>query len=1383
MNINSNSSSQCVRSKYFTGQTDMDESLSDFQEEKKSCKGPKPNKKPAKPKSRKVTKRIKGQNDIRTALKGKKNELVAYSKEFDTVCKKSGLDVDSEQLQLAIALSKSLQTESNAPETSQALSSQQRVAKIRKTLQEYGFKVPEAKISVGKKTKKYRKQYKLLTVPEEEKHQNITGKYTRILFENLDQSKVEQESYNIEESARIFYIASSIPYEYIKDNNIFYVDDLVEKSTTSGLLLRDWSEIPGRPESPKLVDTFAMNFKDIDCSQDELDIILSGPVKSVKDIFASKEMEYKRKYKDFDVPKLVIEDEEMIPTEDIESKIDKDVININRNVHESGLTENSDSLQKPAEVEINRSPVKILLEDKTLVTEVIELISPIKQVNGPKEVINIETSDKQYRSCSPDIFDDEISSIMETSKPVVVLSQEHKTKVFSQDNYMDLTQCANIPSQHSEKGIQLSQNITKRRSNDFMEITDCIVGSSQPIREELKEIDLTQSPEDNGAIVDGNININEGDNVSKNATDSTSINITDEQQITVLSNHLNTDSRRAEKEDIDLTQSSNEDESRTNIELNVERPGKKVEESMDLTQSSNSTDVSLPLVDVGNSQSQASLDDTIIVDKDEYIAKIKKSCFSTEASSQVVDLTQAQDISIEYHPSPVKVASSELCSNSFYEDFVHEHSTNTENSKETALNSDLNEQESSYNESKEANDDIDLTQGSSSSEEIVVSQRPSIVHEKAPNNSSLGKQDDVSIDYDEIIIEDNINNKESFRDNGRNSNLTQQHDLSEIHNDLETVNDNNDLDINSSQNSELGFQISDNELDYSLHESRRDFQTDKGRGKDNVTQHYDSSKLEADNDIEILDDNDDDINSSQNSEVFRISDKELDYSLHKSRRDYSINNFNVKENEEDKNMNLKYDSSKSEVDNDIEILDDNNEADLQSSQNSEAFQISDKELDYSLHKSRRDFPVDNFEFGSISVLDNVTTLGRSRKSLSEGCEPYFNEDKNDMEEDSYLPEVYVKKTDNKIVETTQLEAEGMSPIKVQEILRSKDGIINIKTPKNSEYIIKTVDVTPMADFASMSTPQRNRELDRYGLKPFKRKRAIQILTHLYNQTHPTIQQLTDEDQPSPSKKPRTNTYTQESPPKRSITSPEKSPAKEAGWSKTPEKSPLKFTWKKPTKETRLHASPKKTDVLETDSHMSSAMTSSKTPVKSPRKFVYKKPRLQALPNKTDNLESDSNMPITTSSSRSGKDRNMGSALSPILPHELERDRDTFSAPLSAKADEIRGVADVCGYEITNEVAVVKSVDCCPDDWVFQKREKAKIHSCRVPLHIAFHNYVLSRRSLREAILKYEPVNIDVIHKDLVGYGHRYDPKDLLKFLDKRCITVKTSDNNARNGKR
>ncbi|CAH1641775.1 unnamed protein product [Spodoptera littoralis] len=260
----------------------------------------------------------------------------------------------------------------------------------------------------------------------------------------------------------------------------------------------------------------------------------------------------------------------------------------------------------------------------------------------------------------------------------------------------------------------------------------------------------------------------------------------------------------------------------------------------------------------------------------------------------------------------------------------------------------------------------------------------------------------------------------------------------------------------------------------------------------------------------------------------------------------------------------------------------------------------------------------------------------------------------------------------------------------QDVLANTNGVINVKTPNKSEYVIKTCDVTPMSDYTSMSTPERNKELDKYGLKPFKRKRAIKILTHLYNQMHPTVQQLVDEDQPS-CKKPRL-TLTQDSSPKELAKSPSKSTQIR------PKSSPLKIQ-----------------NGLAHSSHTNSS--------------------------------------------------------------ELERNRCISPTSNDQKSSE------VCAYEVSSELAIVKATDCSPDDWVFQKREKAKVHSCRVPLHIAFHNYVLSRRSLREAILRYEPVNIDVIHRDLVGYGHRYDPKELLKFLDKRCITVKTTDNNARNNRR
>ncbi|XP_026735302.1 structure-specific endonuclease subunit SLX4 [Trichoplusia ni] len=1074
-----------VRSKYFVGNSGMDESFSDFQESKPKCAGPKPVQKPVK---RRQTKRIKGQKDIRTALKGKKNELVAYTKEFDTVCKKSGLDVDSEQLQLAIALSKSLQTESEtAIDCSEPLPTQARVAKIRKTLQEYGFKVPEPKVT-NRKTRKLRKHYKLLTITEEERHQTISGKYSEVLLNNLDSNTLlgHNSSNNQDINFNLYDIATKVPYEYIKDSTVFYVDNLVQKSRTTGSLLRDWSKIPGRPVSPKLVETEMMNTV-IDCSQDELDVVLSGPITLARDIMATN-----NKVAPISViPKVIIDEEDIVNCEEADCK-----------------SEGFDS----------RNLVKVT-----------EIQSPVKEL----EIIDVHNSSTQYRSRSPDLFDDELSSVMETSKPIIIGSQEHKTKVFA-DNFMDLTECANPVSQKSVN-FTLSQNKTKRKSNDLMEMTECVVALSQPILEASQEIDLTQSPE-NKTIENHDVSESKENTSSLNHVEQNSCSL--EENVTCIANEVQND--KLDTEDIDLTQSSNE-------EGYVEKKSKDITtESMDLTQSSNSNGIDdLPFVSIGNTQSEVSLDETIIVNEEEYISAIikpKKSIILGAANSEILDVTEDAKCCRESDQSLVKETNEKSKSSSF-EEFEHDHSRDSDIMDH---GSNLLDDESAHNTSKESND-IDLTQSSGETEESLKS---------FPNNSSLGKKDDVSIDYDEI--------------------------------------ENNS------------------------------------------------------------------IRKSANHSKQKIID-----------------------------------ASESVID-EIEILDDNNEPEINSSQNSEVFNISDKELDYSLHQSRFETRNDNFDFGGISILDNITKIGSFRQSTN--VARISNIPKNSTLSESFLPELKIKKSIIKDASPGSNRQFPEIPNNVaQDILNSNGEEISIRTPKNSEYIIKTSNVTPMADYASMSTPQMNKELDKYGLKPFKRKRAIKILTHLYNQTHPTIQQLVEEDEPSP-KKPRTETNTHHLSPRKLSISPQCSPRKEG----------------------------------------SSQLTD------------------QVL--SLNKLASPSKSPAKTSKATKKTDVN------------------------NCVTVETHVDVNVC-YEVTSEVAVIKGVECDPEDWVFQKREKAKVHSCRVPLHIAFHNYVSSRRDLREAILKYEPVNIDVIHKDLVGYGHRYDPKDLLKYLDKKCITVKTTDNNSRNNKR
>ncbi|KAI5634276.1 slx4 endonuclease domain-containing protein [Phthorimaea operculella] len=1155
-----NSSSCEVTSKYFVSKGGMDESLSEFQEKKKlACakKTEKPSTSKAKPKK---IKKIRGQKDISSVLK-KKNELIAYYNDFDKVCKQSGIDVDSEQLQLAIALSKSLQeTDSKSEEEpSKPLTTQERTGKIRTTLQEYGFVVPDIKVTAKKsrKTKKYKKNYKLLLTTEAEKQQIISDKYSQVLFQNLDKSKDSVCAFETNVStAPLYHIGTNISYEELKDNSLLYVEDLLEKSPSFvGCLLKDWSQIPGRPLSPTLEPSH-IKFEKVNCTQDELDIVLSGPTEVAQNIVRNKHIEE---------PVVAINKSQNCAEVTEQHKMDVDCIEIVDEVEPNNLAASKEQLED-------------------------------------KDVENLLTVTQKVRSCSPDIFDDEVSEILDISnQSVKVTSQElptiDKTKQFTQ--IMDLTECVNINFQTSiikplpQMPLSQGNQTIKRKSNDFMDITECVVGSSQPIRENPvieENIDLTQSP-----ITEENVG-------------STQDPITDE----------NVDlTQNSEEQNVDLTQNSDEQN------VPVTETTTKIQEiqRMDLTQSSD-TNEELPEVQISGNKS---LDDTIILNEEAYTAQLeteidflgvkklivasdkdinnKTAIFSEKLIStsnglpqNTASITIDSEDEIDSHLniqneglgkpiSPIEcienhdLDSSQKVINksadefntsedypkstrnsehigakskteSFFEEFVHRHSEST-GDKDTS-NDILCVDEASNNSASDVNsinkkDSVDLTQGTDTSEEIATPTKnddiPKTSYGQGPSDSNnLGKIGDVSIDYDELFD-----------------------DLQKSHSPMKSI-------------------------------SSRSHTTE--------------------------------FNSESNVEKPSTSDL---------------------------------------VPN--------------SSQNSEAFEISDKELDYSINKSRLEYPKDNYDFGGISIVDNLPDLPSFRPSTNN----FENRSFNRSLSESYLPAVQVKdniEKENKSKSNTTSPTSSKTP---------KQHII-AKTPKNGEYIVKTDNVTPMVDYNKLSTPEMNAELNKYGLRPFKRKRAIQLLTHLYNQTHPVVESLEIDPSCSPSKRFKRTTIPENSPTKRSPTKISKS---QKIISPTKRKSPKKIS-----------------------------------------KALNKE-------SKTDTAD-------------------------------IEDDENGQEMAVTGKENDI--------YAVTNEVPEIRDIECCEEDWVFQKREKAKLHSCRVPLHIAFHNYVSSRQKLREAILRYEPVNIDDIHRGLVGNGCRYDPKDLLKFLDKKCITVKTADNNGRNKK-
>ncbi|VVC86887.1 unnamed protein product [Leptidea sinapis] len=496
----SNETSSEILSKYFNKGEAMDESLSEFQEKKKNNAGPKSQSKP----KRKPKKKPKGQKDIRNLMKPKKNELISYSKDFDGICKQSGIDIDSEELQLAIALSKSLQenesTQNVCKETSKPMTSQERTKVIRATLQEYGFKASKginSGRSLGKKTKKY----KLLTISNEEKEQIIYDKYAEVLS--------SQGSYK------------SIPIQV--DNS----QSLIEKSPNFSLL-KDWSKIPGRPVSPVFEGPY-ISFVDMECSSKDLDHILSGTIKSTQEIIWEK------------------------------------VLGNNLSSQNQLMEELSKESEKNAcNLKINTNDGILPLSNSTLMTS-------------------------QNRSNSPDLFDDEVTLIMDSNK---------SERLFD-DNSIQITTSIDL-TQNVNTCISMKPHFTDlsefKINNNLVNITDCAYES-----ENIK-IDLTQS-------FDSKRNSNGAD----------------EQMEQCISKNININCQTNEPSNLINTQ----------VIFNNCSTDKTI--LFDLSQSSNSSD-DLPEIKM-NLNTNKSSEDTIIVPDDFSIPKHKKSFENLTNSSKIFDLT------------------------------------------------------------------------------------------------------------------------------------------------------------------------------------------------------------------------------------------------------------------------------------------------------------------------------------------------------------------------------------------------------------------------------------------------------------------------------------------------------------------------------------------------------------------------------------------------------------------------------------------------------------------------------------------------------------------------------------------------------------------------
>ncbi|TDG43228.1 hypothetical protein AWZ03_010356 [Drosophila navojoa] len=96
--------------------------------------------------------------------------------------------------------------------------------------------------------------------------------------------------------------------------------------------------------------------------------------------------------------------------------------------------------------------------------------------------------------------------------------------------------------------------------------------------------------------------------------------------------------------------------------------------------------------------------------------------------------------------------------------------------------------------------------------------------------------------------------------------------------------------------------------------------------------------------------------------------------------------------------------------------------------------------------------------------------------------------------------------------------------------------------------------------------------------------------------------------------------------------------------------------------------------------------------------------------------------------------------------------------------------DACGSELLRFSQAMPPALCDEFEYyILQTNVSKKTPQPLVPLHIAWHNLLCANPSLHESVLMYEPIDLQEIYLYFKQLGHRYEPKDLKSFFDRRCI--------------
>ncbi|KAF3421283.1 hypothetical protein E2986_13431 [Frieseomelitta varia] len=161
-------------------------------------------------------------------------------------------------------------------------------------------------------------------------------------------------------------------------------------------------------------------------------------------------------------------------------------------------------------------------------------------------------------------------------------------------------------------------------------------------------------------------------------------------------------------------------------------------------------------------------------------------------------------------------------------------------------------------------------------------------------------------------------------------------------------------------------------------------------------------------------------------------------------------------------------------------------------------------------KSTSSLHYQNFENNSSHISENDIYLANAYIDESDDNinTLLFTKEVNQLEfkdnEKSLSKKKYSRKFKKKSMSETNLHI-GTRHIKEDIVASSNNSQCRCNYKKNLKTIeIIEDNVTPPPNYNSMKTSELQAELNKYGLKIQKRKRAVKLLTYIYNELHPTI---------------------------------------------------------------------------------------------------------------------------------------------------------------------------------------------------------------------------------------------------------------------------------------